>query len=572
MARGESTTDRGGRGESKKTFSPKNSEKVKNCEEKQTRLRSWASKSRKFTEQERSALRINSREAFREFWEGSLEAKDAFDIEHDDAAGRLAQGATRLAAAAYDIVQNVSPIVDIIKDFGAPYGGMAMGTICFVFAIAKNRASMEGQVVSTLADIKDRLPGVRMYQHIYNADDELDQQLQTKIVDAYDSFIDFCIAASDFYTCGSLRRWARALEGNRLDEPASRVQKAVIDVRLVCEELLSKNVNAVKNDLRQVRQQNVELKEQIRELKSQISDMQNDHDLELVRKLLSLEAMSDKAQLAQLERHRCNVAAEFQQSNWYGTTGLEQRLRKVEQGPDFQDWLRSPQSSLLVLAGRNDVLEAIHCWVSPIALDLIAKLTRTSSSSDDNANPCAFYLIGHRDVEDTPLDVLASLVLQLLTLSKEALRTDRAQFAELRAKLEEYHHAQQHGADTSAADLKQKLQDVASRALDLFGSKKIEKPTTTVWIILDRVDQCRAASAMGSPSPGTPGRSQHHRSAGRALLQTLVHLVEHAAAGVTVKVLAVVNRVDLGVEGDELGATRDESVAVLEVDQAEDVY
>lgn len=60
---------------------------------------------------------------------------------------------------------------------------------------------MEKQINDALLDIQDRLPGVKMYQHIYDDDDtELGQQLQSKIVDAYDKFILFCIEASEFFS------------------------------------------------------------------------------------------------------------------------------------------------------------------------------------------------------------------------------------------------------------------------------------------------------------------------------------------------------------------------------------
>ncbi|KAK3371087.1 hypothetical protein B0T24DRAFT_667819 [Lasiosphaeria ovina] len=541
------TYPQNGTTERKKTFSERNSEKVKKCEEKQERLRTWAGKSRKFTPEEQSALRIDSKEAFKEFWEVSLDAKDNFDIEHDDRPGRLGQGATHLASSAYDILQNVSPMVSIIKDFGAPYGSMAIGTICFLFA---NRTTMEKKILATLVDIQDRLPGVRMYQHIYNDDHELDQQLQTKIVDAYDSFIDFSISASEFYSCGTIRRWIRAIQGTaEVDALAERVQKTVVDVRLVCEELLSKNVNAVKENLREVKQQNVELKGEIGGLKSQISDMQNHHDIEVVRKLLGLEAVSDAAQLAQLERHRRNVAAEFQESNCYAEMTPEQHLQEIEKGSDFQDWFQPKRSGLLVLSGRNEVVEASHCWVSPLALDLAAKL---ASENADSA-PCVFYLLGHLSTGDTTVDVLSSLILQLLSLNKEALRVNRARFAELRAELEDYAHAAQ-SPRPRANDLRHKLRSIALRAVGLFDSNK------TVWIVLDRVDQCRAMLYESTRNP--------HRRDGRSLLQAMVHLVEKAA--VTVKVLAVVNRVDWHVEGDELGAEREESVVVRAVSQNED--
>jgi len=56
--------------------------------------------------------------------------------------------------------------------------------------------------VATISGIRDRLPSLKLYQHIYNDDHELDITLQAKIVSAYESFIEFSIAATKYYKIG----------------------------------------------------------------------------------------------------------------------------------------------------------------------------------------------------------------------------------------------------------------------------------------------------------------------------------------------------------------------------------
>ncbi len=109
--------------------------KLGESEEKQRRLRERVVKTQAFTPREQSALNIDSKDAFKRFWESALDAKTAFDTEHEHGAGRLSKDANSLAASAYDILQGVSPMVDLVKNFGSPYGGMAIGTICFLFAV-----------------------------------------------------------------------------------------------------------------------------------------------------------------------------------------------------------------------------------------------------------------------------------------------------------------------------------------------------------------------------------------------------------------------------------------------------
>jgi len=66
--------------------------------------------------------------------------------------------------------------------------------------IAKNKASIEKSITGTLYQIRDRVAGLKVYRHIYNDDHPLDRQLQSKVVQAYDSFIGFCIVATKYYS------------------------------------------------------------------------------------------------------------------------------------------------------------------------------------------------------------------------------------------------------------------------------------------------------------------------------------------------------------------------------------
>lgn len=65
---------------------------------------------------------------------------------------------------------------------------------------------MEEQITKTLSEIRDRLPGLEMYKDVYRADNELERMIQSKIVDAYESFIHFCIQATYFYTQTAWRK------------------------------------------------------------------------------------------------------------------------------------------------------------------------------------------------------------------------------------------------------------------------------------------------------------------------------------------------------------------------------
>lgn len=110
-------------------------DKLHAAEEKQQRLRQMVEKTRKFTQAEQNALNIDSVEAFQYFWQGTLDAKSNFDKRHEQGPGKVTKVATDFGSRAYDVLTTLSPMLDIIKGFGQPFGGMATGTICFFFTV-----------------------------------------------------------------------------------------------------------------------------------------------------------------------------------------------------------------------------------------------------------------------------------------------------------------------------------------------------------------------------------------------------------------------------------------------------
>lgn len=65
-----------------------------------------------------------------------------------------------------------------------------------------SRARIETRFSNTILQIRDRVIGLKVYWQIYNEDYELDKELQSKIVLAYNSFISFSIEAMKFYSMG----------------------------------------------------------------------------------------------------------------------------------------------------------------------------------------------------------------------------------------------------------------------------------------------------------------------------------------------------------------------------------
>jgi hypothetical protein len=102
----------------------------------QKSLRENASVTRKLTSDQRSAFDINDDEAANRFLQSAFNTKDQFDSHRDHGVAKVMKQTTGLAAVAYDLLRNFTPMVEIVKDLGAPFGNAAIGILCCLFAVS----------------------------------------------------------------------------------------------------------------------------------------------------------------------------------------------------------------------------------------------------------------------------------------------------------------------------------------------------------------------------------------------------------------------------------------------------
>lgn len=299
---------------------------------------------------------------------------------------------------------------------------------------------------------------------------------------------------------------------------SSEVQSAFRDIRRVAEELLSRDMNFIK-------QLNIEQAREIHELKMQIKDVHRGHDnnrLNNIQVMMGLESYSAQAEDELLEKYRRDLDSEFN-FNWHHLQRMNGNfLEDFIEDPKIKTWLNSAQSCMLLLVGYNDVsfLYNGQCWLSPLALHMADRSKDASSTS----NSSAYYSLGLHNNESSS-QVLLSVMMQLLRCNTQALRDD-TQHAELLTEVREYQRA------LSAKDgVLDPLQRICVRVLNL------QSHVDTVWIILDRVDRCQLR------------HGDYHRN---TLMQTVMRLVEKVE--VKLRVLATVNGYDWQVESqlDEL--------------------
>lgn len=67
---------------------------------------------------------------------------------------------------------------------------------------------MEEHISSALEGVKDRLPALAMYQEIYGYDNEIETDLQKRILLAYLAFMDLAIEIVEYYAGPSHREYS----------------------------------------------------------------------------------------------------------------------------------------------------------------------------------------------------------------------------------------------------------------------------------------------------------------------------------------------------------------------------
>ena len=257
--------------------------------------------------------------------------------------------------------------------------------------------------------------------------------------------------------------------------------------------------------------------------------------LQKLRVALQIERYSPEDYLDQLAMRRRGVAGEYH---------TEPASKCVEGSEAFQDWLHSATSQVFVLSGHNNSY-ATHCWLSPIALKLIADKTSPETASN-TANICIFETINLRNESNSFEHITRSLIYRLLLSSKDGLSKEQ-EVEKLDRDMEKYSRLVA-TSDAPMYQIQETLAEILTQSLTLFD------PGTTVWIILDRADQCRASRA--NETSGTKNQQR------RALLKTLVHAVEQSRT--MLKILVVVKTSDWDVQKyvDDFGQEKEESLVI----------
>lgn len=90
-----------------------------------------------FSDKEKAILKVQPKgpAEIQAFLNETMDAMDRYDGAHTKGIRKLGRKLTDFGAVAHEIMQNLSPLISLVQDIGAPFGGTATGVIAFFFSV-----------------------------------------------------------------------------------------------------------------------------------------------------------------------------------------------------------------------------------------------------------------------------------------------------------------------------------------------------------------------------------------------------------------------------------------------------
>ncbi|KAJ3860238.1 hypothetical protein EV359DRAFT_85520 [Lentinula novae-zelandiae] len=382
-------------------------------------------------------------------------------------------------------------------DVGIPYVRLATGTVTLLFTFSGKKNTIEEELSSAIEGIRDRLPGLKMYQAIYRENNQLELDLQKKILFAYLAFIELSMEITKYFTQPGYRRWSTAFfNSSKFKNMTIDVYKSLSNIRLRCEELVGLRIDVLVHGMESLKSRNEELHAKIEGEKSaclkffmqklfiNVTELQQDrntaHLLE-IQNALGLGSWTPVIHRKMLAEYRTRLFYEHDEEVIYQQM-TQKEIEQLQCTIPFADWAKPHFSSVLILRGiNNENLSQgkIHNWLSPLPLHLIRQF------HEDGANPQyhATHIFDPADPASRSLfKALPVILLQLLWPHRANLGSNvDGQYETLMAALHDYI-----ACPLSRSD--EKAQALGNLAAQVIGFYKGER--CPVYIVLDRVDQC----------------------------------------------------------------------------------
>lgn len=110
-------------------------ETIQRLEKKQSKFKKLVATSKDYSKIEKSVVNLDTVAEFDAFWQKTNDAKVEFDQNHERGCGLFSKRYQSSAVVVRSFMKDFSPIIEIVQDFAAPYGRLAVGTISVLFAV-----------------------------------------------------------------------------------------------------------------------------------------------------------------------------------------------------------------------------------------------------------------------------------------------------------------------------------------------------------------------------------------------------------------------------------------------------
>ncbi|KAI8957894.1 hypothetical protein F5Y11DRAFT_63345 [Daldinia sp. FL1419] len=427
---------------------------LKEVEEKQAEFHQRLEKDKRLSSYEEKALKCTNHNEFAEFW-GTYcqQAHTRFGNKHEIGWRSWSKKAQSFANHVLVFMNDIKPALDVGKDFGQPWSGLAIGTLTVLFVVGSNKHLMEEQISSALEGIRDRLPGFEMLNQCYNNDTKLEKGLRRRILLAHLSFIELAIEITRYYFRRGYRRWITAtFHSKKFKNLSDRAN-----------DRFSLFVCGAKNLLRRL------------DLLLQ-GDAHN--YISRLQELINIPTWS----LALFESEELGSYRRSLQDEAYYEQGVYEQVtyggvRNLGPGDAISQWSTDGNSSMLILTGvsnANIMPIKRHCWLSPLAIGV-------SDMEREVQNPHAFFLF--RWPNGRSLSAAIPIIVAQLLRRRGSNPLEPHKLA-LTSHAETFARLNSDGADAE----EDRNTDTIGQLL--YNTIKIFSQGETVTLIIDRLDTC----------------------------------------------------------------------------------
>ncbi|KAH0543405.1 hypothetical protein FGG08_002263 [Glutinoglossum americanum] len=419
--------------------------------------------------------------------------------------GRIAQSLTESFA---NFLKAYSGIIELVRRGGHVYGELAYETISILLIeVVVNKSGNDMKIAGLLEDLHNSFPRLETLVGVYPT-----ARLKECVVLAYKEIILFARGASEYFARFSVRlRMALGKPPSMgIDVTAAAIHSRLAEVNSEAMVLLHHRSKETHENTEKIKTQNKKLQDIAESSKTEIEGLrrlneilqaeladikaqsklkarqQDEERLQSFRNILKIEhprreTEVDKCRQTLLEAFP-NLKTSPRKNAWRFEQMTPELLNEEE---TYLDWLNSADSCLLILSGitmaegRLQGGAATYSWLSPATVFIAEKA--------QSEKRLLAYFCCHPELraEDHPLaqDVISHLAYQLLVQRPEILRYKYSSFCSI---------AQERWQSTDpkiSVKLMARLLRETLMELEKLGDTK------TVYIVLDRLDQCEWTSA-----------------------------------------------------------------------------